>query len=528
MSFCMYNLQADQSIVRHAETQAQAQQHCQSSARAAEPMSAAAAGILSPGKTLCCFLTHAAIMHRPLWLHGVSPNPWHPFGFLRVTRTEVLIRFVRGIISGRLESTHDQQCCLHTYCFCIRYLSDSHCWCMCCSHKKSVNAERSGMKRQHDSDTSTLPNTRAHKFCSLCDDIQHALRADSSTVAQQQQAEAAQIVYTDRVSPRASCLSAVYEACLKGYGVRHGVYSNASLFANALSPAESGGLCRKRQKQDAADSAVEVTASAAHHQLSTSLGDSRSAAASGAVDLAQDLSTRTGSDAEQQPADQAHGEGTSSLLGQKRQLARLDSNTGSSPASSAAKKPCVPARPVAKGGQQSKADPEQVHDTEASLAGRLHRELSGSVNSRMTTLHASTTCGSGPAKSGSITAPSHQFSATTGKHGHACEPPRFNQTKPAVGKSRMAPGSSQQGRGGGVRSPVRSGAASGDSGARQQSKGSGSVRTAGMGGTQDTAAASDGSLPHKKAPHRYMLSPPSQMIRLWYGCQVSMAAAYTT
>ena len=374
------------------------------------------------------------------------------------------------------------------------------------------NAERSGMKRQHDSDTSTLPNTRARQFCSLSDDIQHALRADLSTVAQQQQAEAAQIVYTDRVSPRASLLSAVYEACLKGYGVERGVYSNASLFANALSPAESAALYRKRQKQDAADSAVVVTASPAHHQLSTSLGDSRSAAASGAADFAQELSTRTGSDAEQQPAGQAHGEGTSSPLGQKRQLARLDSNTGSSPASSAAKKPCVPARPVAKDGQEGKADPEQVHDTEPSLAGRsLHRDLSGPVNSRRTPLHAGATRGSGPGKPGSITLPSRQFSAATGKHGHACEPPRFNQTKPAVGKSRMAPGSSQQGTGGGVRSPVRSGAASGDSGARQQSKGSGSVRTAGMAGTQDTAAASDGSLPHKKASHRYVLSPPTQI-----------------
>ena len=115
MPFCMYNLQADQSIVRHAETRAQAQQHCQSSARAAESMSAAAAGMVSPGKTLCCFLTHAAIMHRPLCLHGVSPNPWHPFGFLRVTCTEVLIRFVRGIMSGRLESTHDQPTVLPAY-----------------------------------------------------------------------------------------------------------------------------------------------------------------------------------------------------------------------------------------------------------------------------------------------------------------------------------------------------------------------------------------------------------------------------
>ncbi len=377
------------------------------------------------------------------------------------------------------------------------------------------------MKRQHDSDTSTLPNTRARQFCSLSDDIQHALRADSSTVAQQQQAVAAQKVYTDRVSLRASRLSAVYEACLEGYGVKRGVYSNASLFANALSPAESAALCRKRHKQDAADSAVAVTASPAHHQLSTSLGDSRSAAASGAADFAQELSTRTGSDAEQQPADQAHGEGTSSPLGQKRQLARLDSNTGSSPASSAAKKPCMPARPVAKDGQESKADPEQVHDTELLIwaGGSLHRELSGSVNSRRTPLHAGATCGSGPGKPGSVTAPSRQLSAATGKHGHACEPPRFNQTKPAVGKSRIAPG-------GGVRSPVRSGAASGDSGARQQSKGSGSVRTAGMGGTQDTAAASDGSLPHKKASHRYMLSPPTQMITSRYGCQMLMAAAY--
>lgn len=81
------------------------------------------------------------------------------------------------------------------------------------------------MKRQHDSDTSTLPNTWARVFCSLSDDIQHALRADSSTVAQQQQAVAAQIVYTDRVSPRASRLSVVYEDCLEGYGVKRGVYS---------------------------------------------------------------------------------------------------------------------------------------------------------------------------------------------------------------------------------------------------------------------------------------------------------------
>ena len=368
------------------------------------------------------------------------------------------------------------------------------------------------MKRQHDSDTSTLPNTRAREFCSLSDDIQHALHADSSTLAQQQQAEAAQIVYTDRVLPRASSLSAVYEACLKGYGVKLGVYSNAAPFANALSPAESAALCRKRQKQDAADNDVAVTASAAHHQLSTSLGDNRSAAASGAVDLAQELSTRTGSDAEQQPAGQAHGKGTSSPLGQKRQLARLDSTTGSSPASSAAKKPCIPARPDAKDGQEGKPDPEQVHDTEPRLAGRsLHKDLSGSVNSRRTPIHASATHGSGPGKPGSVTAPSRQVSAATGKHGHACKPPRFDQTKPAVGKSRMAPGSSQQGGSGGVRSPVRSGAASGDSAARQQSKGSGSVRTAGMAGTQDTAAASDGSLPHKKASHRYMLSPLTQI-----------------
>lgn len=366
------------------------------------------------------------------------------------------------------------------------------------------------MKRQHDSDTSTLPNTRARQFCSLSDDIQHALRADSSSVAQQQQAEAAQIFYTDRVSPRASSLSAVYEACLKGYGVKHGVCSSAAPFANALSPAESAALCCKRQKQDAADSAVAVTASPAHHQLSTSLVDSRSAAASGAADSAQELSTRAGSDAEQQPAGQANGKGTSSPLGQKRQLARLDSNTGSSPASSAAKKPCMPARPVTK--DDSKADPEQVHATEPSLAGRsLHRDLSGSVNSRRTPLHAGATHASGPGKPGSVTAPSRPFGVATGKHGHACEPPRFNQTKPAVGKSRMAPGSSQQDRGGGVRSPVRSGAASGDSGARQQSKGSGSVRTAGIGGTQDTAAASDASLPHKKASHRYVSSPPTQI-----------------
>ena len=366
------------------------------------------------------------------------------------------------------------------------------------------------MKRQHDSDTSTLPNTRARQFCSLSDDIQHALRADSSTVAQQQQAEAAQIVYTDRVSPRASSLSAVYEACLKGYGVKCGVYSSAAPFANALSPAESAALCRKRQKQDAADSAAAVTATAAHHQLSTSLGDSRSAAASGAADCAQELSTRTGSDSEEQPPGQAHGEGTSSPLGQKRQLARLDSNTGSSPASSAAKKPCLPAKPVTQ--DDGKADPEQVHATEPSLAGRsLHRDLSGSVNSRRTTLHAGATRCSGPGKPGSNTAPSCQFNAATGKHGHACKPPRFNQTKPAVGKSRMAPGSSQQDGSGGVRSPVRSGAASGDSGGRRQSKGSGSVRTAGMAGTQDTAAASDGSLPHKKASHRYVLSPPTQI-----------------
>ncbi len=387
------------------------------------------------------------------------------------------------------------------------------------------------MKRQHDSDTSTLPNTWARVFCSLSDDIQHALRADSSTVAQQQQAVAAQIVYSDRVSPRASRLSVVYEDCLEGYGVKRGVYSNASLFANALSPAESAALCRKRQRQDAADSAVAVTASAAHHELSMSPVDSRSAAASGAADFAQELSTKAGSDAGQHSAGQAHGagEGTGSPLGQKRQLARLDSNTGSSPASSAAKKPCMPARPVSKDGQEGKADPEQVHDTEPRLAGRsLHRDLSGSVNSRTTPLHAGATRGSGPGKLGSVTTPSRQFSANTVKHGHACEPPRFNQTKPAVGKSRMAPGSSQQGRGGGVRSPVRSGAASDDSGARQQSKGSGSVRTAGMGGTQDTAAAPDGSLPHKKASHRYMLSPPSQVIRSWSGCQLSMAASCTS
>ncbi|DBA94449.1 TPA: hypothetical protein ACH3X1_002044 [Trebouxia sp. C0004] len=366
-----------------------------------------------------------------------------------------------------------------------------------------VSPKRSGMKRQHDSASSTLPNPRARQYCSLSDDIQHALRADSSTVAQQQQAVAAQIVYTDHVSPRASRLSAVYEDCLEGYGVKRGVYSNASLFANALSPAESAAFCRKRQKQDAADNAVAVTASAAHHELSPSAVDSRSAAASGAADFAQEISTRTGSDAEQQPDGQAHGEGTNSPLGQKRQLARLDSNTGSSPASSAAKKFCMPARPVSKDGQEGKADLEQVHDTEPRLAGRLlHRELSGSVNSIRTALEAGARCGSGPGNPGAVTATPRQFSAATVKHVHAGEPPRFNQSKPAVGKSRMAPGSSQQGRGGRVRSPVRSGAASGDSGARQQSKGSGSVRTAGIGGTQDTAAASDGSLPHKKASHR--------------------------
>ncbi|KAL0041378.1 hypothetical protein WJX79_001252 [Trebouxia sp. C0005] len=85
-----------------------------------------------------------------------------------------------------------------------------------------VSPKRSGMKRQHDSDTSTLPNTRARKFSSLSDDIQHAVRASSSTLAQQQQAMAAQIVYTDRISPRASRLSAVYEDCLERYGVKHG------------------------------------------------------------------------------------------------------------------------------------------------------------------------------------------------------------------------------------------------------------------------------------------------------------------
>ncbi|KAA6420173.1 MAG: hypothetical protein FRX49_09836, partial [Trebouxia sp. A1-2] len=371
-----------------------------------------------------------------------------------------------------------------------------------------VSPKRSGMKRQHDSDTSTLPNTRARKFSSLSDDIQHAVRASSSTLAQQQQAMAAQIVYTDRISPRASRLSAVYEDCLERYGVKRGVYSNASVFANALSPAESAALGRKRQKQDPAGSAVAVTASPAHHQLSTSLGDSRSAAVSGAADFAQELSTRTGNNGEQQPDGQAKGEGTRSPLAQKRQLARLDSNTGSSPASSAARKPCKPATPVAEDGQESKADPEQMHDTEPSLVGRsLHRDLSGCVNSKRTPLHTGATCGSGPGEPGSGTAPSRQFSAATGKHGHACEPPRFNQTKPAVSQNKMAPGSSQQGRGGRVRSPVRSGAASGDSGARQQSKGSGSVRMAGMGGTQDTAAASDGSLPLNKASHR----PPGNL-----------------
>ena len=71
MPFCVYNLQADQSKVRHAQTQAQAQQPCQPRGRAAESMSAAAAGMVSPSKSLCCFLTHTAIARQALCMHGL-------------------------------------------------------------------------------------------------------------------------------------------------------------------------------------------------------------------------------------------------------------------------------------------------------------------------------------------------------------------------------------------------------------------------------------------------------------------------
>jgi len=64
----MYYLQADQSKVRHAQTQAQAQQQCQPSGREA---AAAAAGMVSPSKSLCCFLTHFAIEHQALCMYGL-------------------------------------------------------------------------------------------------------------------------------------------------------------------------------------------------------------------------------------------------------------------------------------------------------------------------------------------------------------------------------------------------------------------------------------------------------------------------
>lgn len=66
----MYYLQADQSKVRHAQTQAQAQQQCQPSGREA---AAAAAGMVSPSKSLslCCFLTHTATAHQAYTMHGL-------------------------------------------------------------------------------------------------------------------------------------------------------------------------------------------------------------------------------------------------------------------------------------------------------------------------------------------------------------------------------------------------------------------------------------------------------------------------
>ena len=365
----------------------------------------------------------------------------------------------------------------------------------------------SGVKRKRDSDTSTLPNTWPQNSCHLCDDIQQALLANPGTVAQQQQSVAAHMAYTDRCSPKTSRLSAVYDDCLEGYGIRRGVYSDASPFENALSPSESNVFRQKRRKLSVQSSGKSNSSeaqpmdTAPQHMPTTDQVGSRSALVCGAVGSAHQPTTQVLTDAGCHCAEQpGSGEQTPcSPLGRKRKLARLDSNTASSPA--AAKQPFVSAKPVLKEGQAAKSDPQQAHDTQPKLPGRaLHRDLSGSINSGRTPGHAAVAApSSGQGKAGGMTAPSPHVAVASAKHGHLSEPPRFNQATPAIGKSRLAPGSSQQARGDGAKFPAKSGAASGDSGARQHSKGSKSIRTAGTGTTQDTAAAVGSSAPYKKA-----------------------------
>ncbi len=238
------------------------------------------------------------------------------------------------------------------------------------------------------------------------------------------------------------------------------------------------------------------------HKLSTSPVDSRDRHASAAADNVREPGSKANTHAQHHTA--GHQDDTeqapASGPGQSRQLGRLDSKTGSSPS---AKKPAMllqrsPQRRLLLPDQKMKGRDSEPPAPRPGQA--LNRDLSTSVNSRQMPSHvAAATRGPDQKTSGHLAQPSRHMGTGNGRPvGHSCEPPRFSQTKPAVGKSRMAGGSSQQGKG----ESVRSGAASGDFGSKHHGKGSGSVKPAGMDETQDNAAASEGNMLQKRVINR--------------------------
>ena len=178
---------------------------------------------------------------------------------------------------------------------------------------------------------------------------------------------------------------------------------------------------------------------------------------------------------------------------QQRQLARLDSRTGSS--SSAGKDFFAPVS-IPHRSPQSPPRLQPQKPTQSDLQPlpmrALHKQLS--VNSK--------TSGADAANAGSHTltsdranqarvagVSSQRYSQAVGKQpslASSQQPPKFGDARPGLGKSRLAV-VSELSKGGGA----ASGGVSNDSSSKHQSKASGSGRAANTAGTQDTATAPD-------------------------------------
>ena len=391
------------------------------------------------------------------------------------------------------------------------------------------------MKRQREDDIETheAPASRWKKPLPLAAGEEESIRAalrhvqEPQTLAAQSAAEA----FSERRRPRFIELSAAFEDCMRQYG--SSVFNRAVVHGPDNSPSrpQPQGKDQKHPRQDA-DSGTQRDRHVTDHTDSARVAlpgqsadagepsnrdhlkpqqgepmyssESRHQHMQEAACHVQQHSMKSATPSQPDPAVPMSDSDQPPGPIQQRQLARLDSRTGSS--SSAGKDFFAPVSIPHRSPQSPpRLQPLKLaqSDLQPPPMQALHKQLS--VNSR-TSAPDATNAGNhtlnsdraNQVRAAGQPMSNQRFSQAAGKQpslASSRQPPKFGDARPGLGKSRLAV-VSELSKGG----SVAAGGVSNDSSSKHQSKASGSGRAANTAGIQDTATAPDSH--HRKAKGR--------------------------